>query len=196
MTIDGSGGWLLDALGSDFALLAFADADAGVVAARDASRAASSGTPLRCIVVASTGDTTAVDGATVVRDVDGRVAQRYDATPGHGLPDPARPARLRAVARRRPRPRAGRARSRVLPRRRLRVMGALNVDANLARPDDFYERLIEMHRDLDREQSELVNCKLILLLANHIGDDDVLRDAMARARDGVGSPDAERKESR
>lgn len=75
-------------------------------------------------------------------------------------------------------------------------MGALNVDANLARPDDFYERLIEMHRDLDREQSELVNCKLILLLANHIGDDDVLRDAMARARDGVGSPDAERKESR
>ena len=46
-------------------------------------------------------------------------------------------------------------------------------------------RLIDTHRDLSREQSELVNCKLILLLANHIGDADVLDDAMRRARDGV-----------
>ena len=65
-------------------------------------------------------------------------------------------------------------------------MQTLNIDANLARPDDFYEMLIETHRDLSREDSELVNCKLILLLANHIGDPDVLRDAMRRARDGVG----------
>lgn len=76
------------------------------------------------------------------------------------------------------------------------MMTGLNVDANLAHPDDFYERLIELHRDLSRDDSELVNCKLILLLANHIGDDAVLRDAMARARDGVGAPDPERKESR
>lgn len=67
-------------------------------------------------------------------------------------------------------------------------MQTLSIEANLARPDDFYERLIDTHRDLTREESELVNCKLILLLANHIGDDDVLRDAMRRARDGVGSP--------
>ncbi len=51
-----------------------------------------------------------------------------------------------------------------------------------------------MHRDLGRDESELVNCKLILLLANHIGDDGVLREAMARARDGVASAAAERKE--
>jgi hypothetical protein len=66
-------------------------------------------------------------------------------------------------------------------------MQTLNIEANLAQPDDFYELLIDTHRDLSREDSELVNCKLILLLANHIGDADVLRDAMRRARDGVGS---------
>lgn len=69
-------------------------------------------------------------------------------------------------------------------------MQTLSIEPRLARPDDFYERLIEMHRDLTREESELVNCKLILLLANHVGDADVLRDAMQRARDGVGPADA------
>jgi len=58
----------------------------------------------------------------------------------------------------------------------------LNVEPNLASADDFYERLIAIHRDLSREQSELVNAKLILLLANHIGDMDVLREAMDAAR--------------
>jgi hypothetical protein len=61
----------------------------------------------------------------------------------------------------------------------------LNIEPNLAAPDDFYEALIDTHRDLTPEQSELVNAKLILLLANHIGDLDVLRDAMSRARHGV-----------
>jgi hypothetical protein len=61
----------------------------------------------------------------------------------------------------------------------------LNIDPNIAAPDDFYEALIDTHRDLTREQSETVNAKLILLLANHIGDLDVLREAMARAREGV-----------
>jgi hypothetical protein len=61
-------------------------------------------------------------------------------------------------------------------------MANLDIEANLARPDDFYERLIETHRDLTRDESALVNCKLILLLANHIGDADVLDDAMRRAR--------------
>jgi hypothetical protein len=58
----------------------------------------------------------------------------------------------------------------------------LNIEPNLARPDDFYEALIDTHRDLTRDESELVNCKLILLLANHIGDLDVLTEAMQRAR--------------
>ncbi|MEO9136961.1 MAG: DUF2783 domain-containing protein [Casimicrobiaceae bacterium] len=66
-------------------------------------------------------------------------------------------------------------------------MSALNIDPNLALPDDFYEALIDTHRDLDAAQSQMVNARLILLLANHIGDLDVLRDAMRRARADVDS---------
>ncbi len=61
----------------------------------------------------------------------------------------------------------------------------LNTEPNLAAPDDFYEALIETHRDLTPEQSRLVNAKLILLLANHIGDLALLREAMAKAREGI-----------
>jgi len=64
-------------------------------------------------------------------------------------------------------------------------MQTLIVDPNIVRPDDFYEALIDMHRDLTNEQSEMANAALILLLANHIGDLTVLREAMAAARTGV-----------
>ncbi len=60
----------------------------------------------------------------------------------------------------------------------------LNTEPNLAAPDDFYEALIEMHRDLTPEDSAAVNARLILLLANHIGDAEVLMQAMRRARAG------------
>ncbi|HEY3179889.1 MAG TPA: DUF2783 domain-containing protein [Casimicrobiaceae bacterium] len=64
-------------------------------------------------------------------------------------------------------------------------METLIVEPNIARPDDFYEALIDMHRDLTDEQSEMANAALILLLSNHIGDLGVLREAMAAARAGV-----------
>ncbi len=64
-------------------------------------------------------------------------------------------------------------------------MRTLNIEPNIARADDFYEALIDTHRDLTGAQSQMVNAKLILLLANHIGDIDILREAMQRARDGV-----------
>jgi predicted LPLAT superfamily acyltransferase len=64
-------------------------------------------------------------------------------------------------------------------------MSALRTEPNMAAPDDFYEALIAMHRGLSEAQSQLVNARLILLLANHVGDLDVLRAAMAQARDGV-----------
>ncbi len=51
--------------------------------------------------------------------------------------------------------------------------------------DDFYQELIDMHRDLSDEQSAQVNAKLVLILSNHIGDLSVLREAMALARKGV-----------
>jgi hypothetical protein len=51
--------------------------------------------------------------------------------------------------------------------------------------DDFYEALIDTHRDLSDEQSEALNARLILLLANQIGDISVLREALKLARHGV-----------
>ena len=60
-------------------------------------------------------------------------------------------------------------------------MGTLNLEPNIARPDDFYEALIEQHRDLTPEQSAKVNAKLVLLLANHVGDLDVLNEALSAA---------------
>ena len=57
----------------------------------------------------------------------------------------------------------------------------LNTDANIERPDDFYEALIDLHRDLTEEQSRQLNARLILLLANHIGDMEVLSEVMKAA---------------
>ena len=60
-------------------------------------------------------------------------------------------------------------------------MATLNIEPNMKNVDAFYEALIETHRDLSPAQSYEVNAKLVLLLANHIGDLDVLKDAMQRA---------------
>ena len=73
---------------------------------------------------------------------------------------------------------------------------SLNLQANFQEPgkryfraftpgDDFYEALIDTHRDLSDEQSAMVNAKLVLLLANHVGDISVLREAMQIARNDV-----------
>ena len=61
-------------------------------------------------------------------------------------------------------------------------MTQLNIDPNLSHFDGFYEALIDAHRELTTEQSHQLNAKLVLLLANHIGDLDVLKDAMHRAK--------------
>ena len=49
--------------------------------------------------------------------------------------------------------------------------------------DDFYEMLIQAHQDLSDEQSRLLNARLVLLLANHIGDLDVIAQALKLARE-------------
>ena len=54
---------------------------------------------------------------------------------------------------------------------------------NLSVPDDFYEALIEIHKDLSVEDSHALNARLILLLANHIGSMQVLREALVAALD-------------
>ena len=58
---------------------------------------------------------------------------------------------------------------------------ALRIDD----PDGFYDQLVEMHRDLGAEESQVANAKLVLLLANHIGDRKVLEAAIAVVRQSV-----------
>ena len=56
---------------------------------------------------------------------------------------------------------------------------------HLDAPDDFYEALIDAHRDLSTAQSHELNAKLVLLLANHIGRETVLQQALEAARESV-----------
>ena len=64
-------------------------------------------------------------------------------------------------------------------------MTALRTDPNITDADTFYAELIELHRGLSEEQSRLLNARLILLLANHVGDIEALRAAMTIAREGI-----------
>ncbi|MCE2917375.1 MAG: DUF2783 domain-containing protein [Rubrivivax sp.] len=68
----------------------------------------------------------------------------------------------------------------------------LNTAANLWNADAFYEALIETHRGLSTEQSHALNARLVLLLANHIGERDALVQALAAAR-AAGVPTQEPK---
>lgn len=61
----------------------------------------------------------------------------------------------------------------------------LITDPHLGAPDDFYAALIDAHRDLAPAESHALNARLVLLLANHIGALDVLREALAAARDSA-----------
>ena len=51
--------------------------------------------------------------------------------------------------------------------------------------DAFYEALIDAHRELTGAQSHELNAKLVLLLANHVGEHSVLAEALAAARASV-----------
>lgn len=51
--------------------------------------------------------------------------------------------------------------------------------------DGFYEALIDAHRELTQAQSHELNAKLVLLLANHVGEHAVLNQALAAARASV-----------
>jgi hypothetical protein len=58
---------------------------------------------------------------------------------------------------------------------------ALMLDPNIADPDGFYDTLLAAHDGLSAEQSADFNARLILILANHIGDRTVLAEALAAA---------------
>ena len=57
----------------------------------------------------------------------------------------------------------------------------LKRDLNLARPDDVYNAIVDAHRGLDDEQARAFDARLILLLANHVGDEAVIRQALKEA---------------
>lgn len=58
----------------------------------------------------------------------------------------------------------------------------LNLHQNIDDFEEFYDMLSDSHKDLDRNQSGMLDAQLVLLLANHIGDMAVLRQAFALAR--------------
>ena len=58
----------------------------------------------------------------------------------------------------------------------------LSTNSNFAKPDDAFRAVVEAHRGLSDEQSADLDAALVLILANHIGDIDVLREAIALAK--------------
>lgn len=61
----------------------------------------------------------------------------------------------------------------------------LNLRQNLDNFEDYYAMLDDSHHGLDERQGKMLNAELVLLLANHIGDLAVLRQAFALARVNV-----------
>ncbi len=51
--------------------------------------------------------------------------------------------------------------------------------------DGFYEQLLDAHQGLSREQSELLNARLVLVMANQIADPQLLTECIALATDGL-----------
>jgi hypothetical protein len=60
-------------------------------------------------------------------------------------------------------------------------MAKLVTDPNIPGPDDFYAELLAAHQGLSKPESDAFNARLILLMANHIGDRQTLSEALAAA---------------
>jgi hypothetical protein len=61
-------------------------------------------------------------------------------------------------------------------------MMALSTSSNFARPDDAFRMIVEAHRGISDAQSADLDAALVLILANHVGDLDVLREAIELAK--------------
>jgi uncharacterized radical SAM superfamily protein len=61
-------------------------------------------------------------------------------------------------------------------------MQKLKTTPNIPKPDDIYELLIRSHEGLEKRESDALNARLILVLMNHIGDETVIREALAMAK--------------
>ncbi len=63
-------------------------------------------------------------------------------------------------------------------------MTTLTTEPNIARPDEFYARLLACHAGRSKPESDALNARLVLILANHIGDPEVLEQAFDLAAQG------------
>ncbi len=68
----------------------------------------------------------------------------------------------------------------------------LDTTPRLADPDAIFALLVQAHRGLDEAASRRLDARLVLILANHIGQDAVLRQAIALAQDPGGPVSAAR----
>jgi hypothetical protein len=65
----------------------------------------------------------------------------------------------------------------------------LRTGPRIPDPDAFYEALMEAHRGLPPEESRRLDARLVLLLANHIGEQEVLLAAIEAAREAALPPE-------
>lgn len=61
-------------------------------------------------------------------------------------------------------------------------MSPLTLSPNIDNADDFYAELLAAHEPLSKEESDAFNARLLLVLANHIGDRDTLSAAINAAK--------------
>jgi hypothetical protein len=61
----------------------------------------------------------------------------------------------------------------------------LKREPNVDDVDGLYAAIIEAHSDLSESESRALNARLVLLLANHIGDEAVVREAIELARQSI-----------
>ncbi|RMF13844.1 MAG: DUF2783 domain-containing protein [Alphaproteobacteria bacterium] len=65
-------------------------------------------------------------------------------------------------------------------------MNALRLEARLSDHDRLYDAFIRMHDGLSEAESQKASAKLVLLLANHIGEPEVILEAIERVRADMG----------
>ena len=64
-------------------------------------------------------------------------------------------------------------------------MSRLLTQSRFANPDEAFVAIVDAHRDLAPEASAALDARLVLRLANHIGDIAVVKEALAAAREGL-----------
>lgn len=68
-------------------------------------------------------------------------------------------------------------------------MSKLLVASRFPNPDAAYEALVESRRGLSEKDAAALDARLVLILANHIGDPEVLREAITLAKETQASKD-------